>query len=61
MIATIRTSTLPKIDAAAAELPGTLAAYHQTADHARVAVDEVGGVFGDTKGDIRGTMANLHR
>ena len=58
---TIRTSTLPHIDAASAQLPETLAHYRTTADHATAAVDQVGGVFGDTKGDVRGTMANLHQ
>ena len=61
ILATLRTSTVPHIDAAAAKLPETLASFHQAADRATVAVDQVGSVFGDTKGDIRGTMANLHQ
>ncbi len=60
IIDTIRNSTLPHIDAASAQLPDTLASYRTTSDHARAAVDQFGSVFGDTKADIRGTMANLN-
>jgi ABC-type transporter Mla subunit MlaD len=61
IIETIRTTTLPHINDATAKLPETLASFHQTADHATAAVDQVGSVFGDTKSDIRGTMANVHQ
>ena len=60
ILAKIRTSTLPKLDAATAKLPETIASFKQTAEHTTAAVDTAGSVFGDTKGDIRGTMANLH-
>ncbi len=61
IIETIRTTTLPHINDATAKLPETLASFHTTADRATLAVDQVGSVFGDTKSDIRGTMANLHQ
>ena len=61
IVATVRTSTLPHIDAATAKLPDTLASFRATADHTTAAVDTAGSIFGDTKPDVRGTMANLHQ
>ncbi len=61
IVAMIRSSTLPKIDAAAAQAPETLAAFRGTAARATAAADQFGSVFGDTKSDVRGTMANLHQ
>ena len=43
------------------KLPGTLDSYRQTSDHAREAVDQVGGLAGDIKGDFRGTVANARQ
>jgi ABC-type transporter Mla subunit MlaD len=34
--------------------------YHAVADSAKNTLDQAGGIFGDTKSDIRGTMANLN-
>ncbi len=62
VLATVRTSTLPKIDAAAAAAArhaGRLPRHGRP--RATAAVDQFGAVFGDTKSDIRGTMANLHQ
>ena len=61
IIESIRTTTLPHINDATAKLPEAVASFHAAADHATAAVDQVGSVFGDTKPDIRGTMANLHQ
>ena len=61
ILATVKNTTLPHVDAAAAQLPDTLASYRATSDHAKVAIDQFGSVFGDTKSDVRGTMANLHQ
>jgi ABC-type transporter Mla subunit MlaD len=60
IVSQFRTSTLPHIDAATAQRPETLASFHDTSERAKVAVDQFGSVFGDTRSDIRGTMANVH-
>jgi ABC-type transporter Mla subunit MlaD len=54
VIATVRNSTLPRLESAVSGVSPTLASFRATSD-------QVGSVFGDTKPDVRSTMANLHQ
>ena len=49
----VRTETLPRINTAAGRAGETLASV-------KTAADSLGSLFGDTKPDFRGTIANLH-
>ena len=60
IIAKVKTDTLPKIDADADKAGEALTSIREFSDRAKVASDQVGGLLGDSKSDLRGTFSNVH-
>ena len=60
IIAKVKSDTLPKINADADKAGDALASIREFSDRAKLASDQVGSLLGDSKPDIRGTVANLH-
>ncbi len=56
---TAKTATAT-VDKFKGQIDPAVAKYHQVGDSAKGMMDEIRGVFGDTKTDIRATMANLN-